>query len=95
MKKWSEVKSEFDRDGTLRDIYVEHIGASVWRRFIRVVRESDYRWSFFHAEEEKELPDTFKEIQLLRQVEYSTTLVIWVEHIQLNCSFLHAKMKLN
>ncbi|AFU99919.1 hypothetical protein [Simiduia agarivorans] len=87
MKQWDEIKSEFETDGSLRDIYVEDINLSIWNSFISEVKRSNYKVEFSHGDEGIELPDDLSTIKGLQQTN-PTTLYIWLsEGIQLNCHF--------
>jgi len=87
VKTWNEIKSDFNVDGTLRDIYVEDIDIDIWNLFLRKIEESSYKISFFHGELKKDLPNLFSNIKFLQQSD-STILSIWLnENIHLNCHF--------
>lgn len=87
MKQWSEIKSEFETDGSLRDIYVEDIDPSIWNSFISEVKHSNYKVEFSHGDDEIELPVDLDTIKSMQQTN-PTTLYIWLpEGIQLNCHF--------
>lgn len=87
MKQWSEIKPEFQADGSLRDIYVEDIDPAVWDLFIAGVKRSKYKIEFAHGDVKRELPDNLKTIKRL-QKSNPTTLYIWLtENTQLNCHF--------
>ncbi len=87
MKQWNCIKSEFETDGSLRDIYVEDIDISIWNSFITEVKGSEYKIEFFHGDVEKDLPDDLNTVKDMQQTN-PTTLYIWLtENIQLNCHF--------
>ncbi len=87
MKLWSDIKHEFETDGSLRDIYVEDIDSAVWNKFIGEVKRSGYKFEFSHGDVEKEFPCDLNAIKSMQQTD-PTTLYIWVtDNIQLNCHF--------
>ncbi|MEE4244829.1 MAG: hypothetical protein V2I33_05435 [Kangiellaceae bacterium] len=87
MKQWSDIRHEFETDGSLRDIYVEDINSSVWNEFIREVKRSGYKFEFSHGDAVKELPCDLNAIKSMQQTD-PTTLYIWIaDNIQLNCHF--------
>lgn len=87
MKLWSEIKSEFEADGSLRDIYVEDIDISAWDTFIDGVIESEFRIDFKSGDSSRSLPNSFVGIKELQRVN-PTILSIWLKvSVQINCHF--------
>lgn len=87
MKQWNEIKSEFETDGSLRDIYVENVQVELWNLFIEEVKNYKYRIEFSHGDNELALPNNFNAIKKLQETD-PTTLRIWLPgDIQLNCHF--------
>ena len=87
MKQWSEIKSEFEADGSLRDIYVEDINPSIWNLLISEVKRSSYEVRFYHGDDKTVLPNDLDTIKAMQQ-NNPTILCIWLtEGIQLNCHF--------
>jgi hypothetical protein len=90
MKTWDEVKSEFETDGSLRDIYVWNADVDLWNVFLRKIAHSPYRTEFFHGERRVDLPSQFIEIKALQETDI-TILHVWTnDKIQLNCHFFLA-----
>ena len=87
MKQWNEIKSEFETDGSLRDIYVENVQVELWNLFIEEVKNYKHRIEFSHGDNELALPNNFNAIKKLQETD-PTTLRIWLPgDIQLNCHF--------
>ncbi|WP_288130749.1 protein export chaperone SecB [Microbulbifer sp.] len=87
MKQWSEIKPEFGVDGSLRDIYIENVDASVWGVFIDGVKQSSYKFDFTHGDIERDLPGSLNQIKVLQETN-PTTLHLWLsDSIQINCHF--------
>ncbi|GAB2516901.1 protein export chaperone SecB [Microbulbifer agarilyticus] len=87
MKQWSEIESEFEVDGSLRDIYVENVDVAVWNIFISAVKQSSYKFDFVHGELVRDLPGSLSEIKALQETN-PTILRIWIsDSIQINCHF--------
>lgn len=87
MKEWYELKSQFEPEGSLRDIYVEDIDESVWNLFINKLRASCYQLIFTHGEEMVSLPESFGEIKKLQETDPTTLGIIVEESIHINCHF--------
>ena len=87
MKAWSEIKEEFEADGSLRDIYVEDIDSAVWEIFIGSIKSSKYKLEFTHGDASLEIPTSLAEVKRLQETD-PTTLFVWLnEKIQVNCHF--------
>ncbi|WP_444944344.1 protein export chaperone SecB [Microbulbifer sp. ZKSA006] len=87
MKQWGEIKSEFEVDGSLRDICVENVDSAVWNIFISAVKQSNYKFDFVHGDLVRDLPASLAEIKALQETN-PTTLRIWISgSIQINCHF--------
>lgn len=87
MKSWNSIKSEFDSDGSLRDIYVYDSSPLLWDRFITEISSSNYKLEFTNGEALLELPRTLSEIKRLQRND-PTILFIWIDdEIQANCHF--------
>ena len=87
MKQWSEVRREFDVDGSLRDIYIENIDLSEWDVFITALKQSEYKFQFSHGELECDLPNSIAKIKALQEAN-PTILSIWLsDDIKINCHF--------
>ncbi|PAJ71734.1 hypothetical protein CJF42_25110 [Pseudoalteromonas sp. NBT06-2] len=87
MKRWNDIKAEFDIDGSLRDIYVENISEELWNKFIDAIKSSDFRYDFTHSDALISLPGNFQDIKALQE-DNPTTLVIWLnDKISVFCHF--------
>lgn len=87
MKEWSDVKKDFEPEGSLRDIYIEDINESVWNLFLSNLPDSEYELRFTHGQNVVALPESFAEIKQLQKTE-PTTLGIAIENgIWINCHF--------
>ena len=87
MLAWSEVKKEFETDGSLRDIYVSEANEDIWDKLIHSLSTSEYRCELYHANKTIEFPIKFSELKRLQQHD-STILHVWIRGIiQLNCHF--------
>ena len=87
MQKWDDIKSGFEIDGSLRDIYLENIDTAIWGSFIAEVKLSQYKFEFTHGDVVKEFPSDLITIKNMQQTN-PTTLRLWItEKIQLNCHF--------
>lgn len=49
MCQWNEVKSQFETDGSLRDIYVFGIDELMWGKLLTEVALSKYHFEFSHG----------------------------------------------
>jgi hypothetical protein len=87
MKSYSSVKSEFEVDGSLRDIYIFDTNKDVWNNLIQSINKSSYKHEFCHGEKELPLPKEFDGIKKLQETD-STILKIFINNkIQVNCHF--------
>ncbi|MFC4701737.1 hypothetical protein ACFO4O_16395 [Glaciecola siphonariae] len=86
MKNWTEIKHEFETDGSLRDIYIVGASESIWNVFINAVNNS-YPCKFFVDGEEKSLPSSFSAIKGIQNTA-TTNLAIKIDGgILVNCHF--------
>ena len=87
MQKWSEIKNEFEADGSLRDIYISPANEAVWDSFIESLANSPYKTELFHNDLPVSFPLSFNRIKEL-QNSNPTILHIWIgSKIQANCHF--------
>jgi hypothetical protein len=86
MHQWNEIKSQFECDGSLRDIYILDTDVSTWNQFLSEVRLSDYPIEFTHGGNLIDLPSNIGSIKKLQESD-PTTLSIFVNEIRVNCHF--------
>jgi len=87
MKTYSSVISEFEVDGSLRDIYIFDTNKDVWNNLIQFINKLSYKHEFRHGEKEISLPNEFDDIKKLQETD-STILKIFINNIiQVNCHF--------
>ncbi|MGS0535829.1 hypothetical protein [Pseudoalteromonas sp. SaAl2] len=86
MYQWNKLKSEFENDGSLRDIYALDTNADSWSLFLDNLRLSNYKFEFKHGDEVLNLPSNYTSIRKLQEVN-PTTLTIWLSEIRVNCHF--------
>ena len=84
--KWEQVCTEFEVDGSLRDIYILQTDTHVWQRVIEVIRSEGYRLEFFCDDKPMPFPAEVNTVFRLRESS-SCLLKIYVATIQLNCHF--------
>jgi hypothetical protein len=90
MNHWHDIKSEFEADGSLRDIYVYQVSSDYWDMFLKKIMASGYKLEFIHSHKLMPLPLTLNTIQALQETD-PTTLGIWVnDNMLLNCHFFIA-----
>jgi hypothetical protein len=85
MGMWIDRRDSWERDGSLRDIYVFETSEADWARFLRFARET-YRTEFLVDLQPRPMPDTPHEIFALRERD-PVLLRVFLNHIQLNCHF--------
>jgi len=56
MTSWESVKSAFNPDGALRDIYIFQSNRALWDELIRLVSKSEFRHELWHGESNIEMP---------------------------------------
>jgi hypothetical protein len=84
--RWDNVRGEFDRDGSLRDIYVVETTLADWQSFLDWLRRSPYGPVFSSDGAEAILPATADEV--FRVVNESCVLMaIHLGEIQVHCHF--------
>jgi hypothetical protein len=87
MKQWNDIKSEFEPDGSLRDILIQNIEPTLWDTFIAEVKRSKYKLEFSHGDIMQQLPNNLATIKSMQEIN-STTLHIWVgDNIKVSCHF--------
>ena len=86
MHQWNEIKSQFECDGSLRDIYIFRTRVSTWNKFLSEIRLSDYSIEFKHGGKLIDLPENIESIKQLQESD-PTTLSIFVNEIRVNCHF--------
>jgi hypothetical protein len=86
MHQWNEIKSQFECDGSLRDIYIFGTHVSTWNKFLSEIRLSDYPIEFKHGGKLIDLPTNIESIKQLQESD-PTTLSISVNEIRVNCHF--------
>ena len=86
MYQWNEIKSQFECDGSLRDIYIFGTHVSTWNKFLSEIRLSDYPIEFKHGGKLIDLPTNIKSIKQLQESD-PTTLSTSVNEIRVNCHF--------
>lgn len=84
--EWEEIKTAFDLDGSLRDLYVFETNMVDWQRLVDFVREGAHHYTFRRDGEVCPLPNRVNAI-LSRTREASFTLSIHLEEIWINAHF--------
>lgn len=88
--RWKKLKREiYFCDGSLRDIYVQNISESDWRKWIRHVNEN-YKLEWFNglAQKSENLINEQIAIDYLnRKHDLCSSVSIYLGKIQLNCHF--------
>jgi len=96
MRSWQEIKSEFHRDGTLRDIYISDCNSDLWNSFLKLILNSEYMTKFKHGKTQISLPLSFAEIKSLQKKEPTTLFIFLDKNIQINCHFfIESEIELN
>ena len=65
MCQWNEVKSQFETDGSLRDIYVFGIDELMWGKLLTEVALSKYHFEFSHGGNLVQMPPNLDSIKIL------------------------------
>ncbi|WP_330960263.1 hypothetical protein [Photobacterium sp. 53610] len=87
MYQWTELKEEFEADGSLRDVYIENTNSVKWNEFLDFIKLSKYQLEFKHGGKLLNVPDTFSSIKELQETN-STILSIKLNgNLCLNCHF--------
>lgn len=56
MIKWDQVRGEFNKDGSLRDIYVLNTDLDHWQKLLDALHSSPFRVRYFHGGVESQTP---------------------------------------
>lgn len=84
--KWDDIRSEFEWDGSLRDIYVLDANLADWQRVIEFLQMSGYEYKFFRHGVVTPLPSDITIV--FKQKESSACLLtIDLNGIQVNSHF--------
>jgi hypothetical protein len=83
---WEQVKTEFEWDGSLRDLYILDAGIRDWQKLIDRLRSSKYRLRYEVDDEVCQLPRSVGDLFLIR-AECCPLLSIEVDGIRFNCHF--------
>src|SRR5438094_9223626 len=86
MMDWQRVETEFEWDGSLRDLYILDADVEVWQRVVDTLRSSEYPCCYRVDGNECPLPEDVEDIFKKRH-EASFLLSIDAESILLNCHF--------
>ncbi len=87
MERWGDIKSEFDVDGSLRDIYVENTTENQWNHFINEISSSNFQITFTHGGVTKKLPNNFQDIKKLQEENPTTLAILLDNNILVHCHF--------
>lgn len=87
MSQWTEKRAEFEPDGSLRDIYVKEIDATVWCSFLEGILASSFEHKFWYGEKETALPSNLTKIRKLQGTDPTTLKVYLDSNVQVNCHF--------
>ncbi len=80
----NEYELAFQRDGSLRSIYVLDTTAEDWQAVMDVVRNEFSPLTFTYGDEPMPLPS---DIHALFTSEFTSVLSFWVAHMQVTCHF--------
>jgi hypothetical protein len=83
---WQEIKSEFEYEGSLLDLYIQQTDSDDWQKALDLIRSSPYRLCYMRDSQEAPLPHEAKSVLAPRQ-EASPFLRIGVESLTINCHF--------
>ena len=84
---WELLKSHFECDGSLRDIYVFEADAALWDLFIAQIL-SHFHPQFWHGSEKGKILLNFKSVLHFRDRGLATTMRFFlVGNIEVNCHF--------
>ncbi len=87
MYQWTQLKEEFEVDGSLRDVYIEDINLAKWDQFLDFIKLSKYEVEFRHGGNLQSLPDTFSSIKNLQDAEPTILSIKLNANFCLNCHF--------
>jgi hypothetical protein len=94
--KWKAYEPEFTWDGSLRDIYVREMDRARWTRFAEIVKALEYPFSFQGRLAGSRFPQNIDELFTDDPEQESTTLVMSVDGVQVNCHFfLRSELELD
>jgi hypothetical protein len=83
---WPTVEPDFQADGALRDVYVQHTTLADWQRFVEYVRQHHQPVRFMIDGSSQQLPASVEHICELRR--HSTPLLQFeVGPVTLDCHF--------
>ena len=89
---WSSIKSEFEVDGSLRDIYIYNVDAELWDIFINLVKRSQYKVGFtYNGDEEIDIPESYASIVKLQESGSTILNIFLAPSFQVNCHFFLEK----
>ena len=83
---WQQAKTEFEWDGSLRDVYILNADVGVWQKVIDSLQSSDYPLLCDVNGKEATLPDNVADV-FEKRSEGGPTLSVDVHGILLNCHF--------
>ena len=85
---WKHVRSEFEPDGSLRDIYVLNANAELWNQLLSSLEESRYQFRFFTPDGAMSpAPRSFEEIDTLKETDPVRMEIQLPGGLSLNCHF--------
>jgi len=84
---WQELKTEFEWDGSLCDLYILDTDVEIWQRMLDVLRASGYPLHYTIDHEQIDLP-TDVGVIFNKRLEGSPMLSIEVHGININCHFV-------
>jgi hypothetical protein len=84
--RWSEVREDWEVDGTLRDIYVVSTTENDWQRLLDLVRAGTWPYAYTEGEHSASLPTKVADIFAPRT--HSLLLQVWpMEGVAIHCYF--------
>jgi hypothetical protein len=86
--RWQDYESEFEWDGSWRDIYVLNTSVADWQKLLDFLRTASYNLNFYIDGEDAVLPSDVAHIFKAR-AEVSAYLSVDIGEIILNCHFFH------
>ena len=86
MDRWNNLKSQFEQDGSLRDIIVTSESRDSWELFFAALKSAEYFHTFTHGGNITTFPDSIDSIWKLQNNE-PTLLSIQVGELLVNCHF--------
>ncbi|MDO6765951.1 hypothetical protein [Agarivorans sp. 1_MG-2023] len=86
MDRWNNLKSHFEKDGSLRDIIVTSDSYESWSLFFAALISAEYSHTFKHGDIVCTLPNSIDSIWGLQNTE-PTLLSIEVGELLINCHF--------